>query len=93
MIRVSEREVGGVIKKLREPLPLKKRTTIWGLQNKNGHIFEFYECTRTGAKRVVRVATREADEIRGNKLDDIFGENRRIFWKEMMRVKRREHVN
>ena len=60
---------------------------VW-LQRKDGASYEMYKEKRRLARREVRNAKVRADERWGNKLTENFQENKKMFWKEVKRVRK-----
>lgn len=60
------------------------------LQNKNDVTYERYKTKKLEVKRKVREAKRAADWRWGQKLGENYEQNKKMFWKEVKRVKRGE---
>ena len=60
---------------------------VW-LQKKDRESYERYKEKRNLAKRVIRNAKVKSDERWGKKMTDNFQENKKMFWKEVKRVRK-----
>jgi len=60
------------------------------LQKKDAVSYERYKSKRMEVKNAVRKAKREADERWGERLNESFKENSKMFWKELKRVRKGE---
>lgn len=60
------------------------------LQARDAESYDGYREVRRQVKRVVREAKRNADWRWGRKLEQNFGENQKMFWKEVKRLRRDE---
>ena len=61
----------------------KKRAYEQWLQRRNRRMWELYREKRQECKRVVRRAKRDAQRRWGKKLQETFGKDKRMFWKEV----------
>uniref|UniRef100_UPI003EBE6DD0 hypothetical protein n=1 Tax=Klebsiella pneumoniae TaxID=573 RepID=UPI003EBE6DD0 len=60
---------------------------VW-LQKKDRESYERYKEKRNLAKRIIRNAKVKSDERWGKKMTDNFQENKKMFWKEVKRVRK-----
>ena len=92
----GKRVLGGGVKKgsewwndrVREVVADKRRAYEVWLQRKNAETYEVYKEKRRSVKRVVREEKRKADERFGRKLSESYQCNRKMFWKEVKRVRK-----
>ena len=73
---------------MREAVLVKKRAYERWLQKKDDVTYEYYKGERNRVKRIVKEAKLRADERWGQKMTESFGENKKMFWKEVKRVRK-----
>ena len=73
---------------MREAVLVKKRAYERWLQKKDDVTYEYYKGERNRVKRMVKEAKLRADERWGQKMTESFGENKKMFWKEVKRVRK-----
>ena len=74
--------------RVREVVTEKRRAYERWLQRKDAEAYEQYREVRRRVKRVVREEKRKADERFGRKLSECFEDNKKMFWKEVKRVRK-----
>ena len=90
------RRVGGGVRKgsewwcedVRKAVAEKRQAYEVWLQRRDEASYESYKERRNQAKRAVRVAKVRADERWGRKLTENFQENKKMFWKEVKRIRK-----
>ena len=74
--------------KVRVAVLQKRKVFEQWLQQGTEQAFDEHREERRGVKVVVREAKREGDDMFGAKLRQNFEENRKMFWKEVKRVRK-----
>ena len=74
---------------MKEAVASKKRAFEEWLQKRDGVTYDRYRGERSVVKRVVKEAKKRADARWGMRLSENFGENRRMFWREVKRVRKK----
>ena len=90
------RRVGGARRKgsewwneeIREAVQVKKLAYEKWLQRSDEVTYDCYRRERNRVKRMVKEAKVRADERWGQKMTDNFEENKKMFWKEVNRVRK-----